>query len=87
MSDCRPMSVKEAAHLLGIARSTLYGHLSDFEHLSSDGTDTFIRVGRLKKIYPEHFEEIKRRLACKETTLKNFGTGKLGVCKVMSSAK
>jgi hypothetical protein len=81
------LSVQEAAEKLCIARSTLYGHLSDFEQIFEDEPPTHTIVGGLKVIYPENFLELKRLLACKKTISNFSGTEKPGALKVTSSAK
>lgn len=81
------MSVKEAAQLLGIKRSTLYGHLSDFETLLGDDINTHTIVGGKKVITPENFEELKWMLAHKKTILGSSGTGRPIAGKAVSSAK
>tara|TARA_R100000935_G_scaffold37533_1_gene58598 strand:- start:990 stop:1313 length:324 start_codon:yes stop_codon:yes gene_type:complete len=87
MTDEIPISVSEAAKRLGIARSTLYGHLSDIEHLYGEDAGTHIRIGSLIKIYPDNFEEIKRRLACNQIILDLPGMAKPIEGTVTSSAK
>jgi hypothetical protein len=87
MSNQIPISVGEAAKRLGIARSTLYGHLSDFEHLYGESAGTHVRVGGLIKIYPDNFEEIKRRLACNRIIFDSSGMAKPIGGTVTSSAK
>ena len=81
------MSVKEAAAILGIARSTLYGHLSDFECIYGETHGVFEVVGGRKIITRKNMKRLKNLLSWPKTTSIYPGTEKLGERRVTSSAR
>jgi hypothetical protein len=81
------MSVKEAATALGIARSTLYGHLSDFECIYGEDHGVFETVGGRKLITRMNMKRLKKLLSCPKTTSIYSGTERPGEPKVMSLEK
>lgn len=81
------MSVKEAAHYLGIARSTLYGHIRDLEYHLGEAAGTHRRFGGRIIITAEDFIELQRRLKWKAGLGSHSGMEKVGKFPVLSPAK